>query len=276
VNFRRAVLHTLVGAYALDSLGEDDRARFERHLARCDACAQEVRGLRETTALLGSAAAASPPGPMRARVIAAAARIRQQPPAWAAGEDAGHGRPAWHRGPARLAWLARMARLIRPGGDTARRRRPLLRAALGLAVASAAAAVTLGVVAVGTQHRLDRAEERNREVAAVLTSRDAVMRTAPVSTGGTATVVMSHAMHMIVFSAGGLRPLSVTSGYELWLIGPRGVRSAGMLPPVSNGSTDPMVAAGIAAGDKIGLTVEPAHGSPHPTTRPVLMLPLPD
>jgi hypothetical protein len=36
-----------------------------------------------------------------------------------------------------------------------------------------------------------------------------------------------------------------------------------------------MVAGGVAAGDKVGVTAEPAGGSPHPTTPPVLMLLLP-
>ena len=69
----------------------------------------------------------------------------------------------------------------------------LPRVALVTAAASLAVAVVLGVVAVATQHRLNGANERNRQVAAVLTSRDAVLMTAPVTTGGTATVVMSHA-----------------------------------------------------------------------------------
>jgi anti-sigma-K factor RskA len=239
---RSAALHMLAGAYALDALDGTDRARFERHLARCEVCVQEVRGLAETAALLGTAAAVAPPQRMRAHVLAAATRTSQHPP------------PAAER-PVRR-WLPRLA---------------VMTAAVALACA-----VAIGVVAVGTQHRLDRAEECSREVAAVLTARDAVMMTAPVSTGGTATVVMSHAKHMIVFSARGLRPLPGARGYELWLIGPAGVRAAGMVPSPGNGMTAPMVASGIAAGDKVGMTIEPAQGSDRPTSPPVLMLPLTD
>lgn len=266
--FGRAALHTLAGADALDALDDADRSRFERHLVHCDVCAQEVRGLRETTALLGSAVAAPPPQEMRARVLAAAARARQHPLAPP---------PGARDRPGRLAWAGLLGGAGRPSRAGRRGRRAWLpRVALVTAAASLVAAVILGVVAVGTQHGLDRAEERNREVAAVLTSRDAVMMTAPVATGGSATVVMSHTKHMIVFSAQGLRPLSAARRYELWLIGPGGVRSAGMLPPPSNGMTPPTVAAGVAAGDKVGLTVEPAAGSARPTTLPVLMLPLLD
>ena len=49
-------LHTLAGAYAMDAVGTADRARFEQHLAACDECREEIRGLREATARLGQAA----------------------------------------------------------------------------------------------------------------------------------------------------------------------------------------------------------------------------
>lgn len=249
---RRAPLHALAGAYALDALGDADRSRFERHLAHCEVCAQEVRGLRETAASLGAAAAAPPPRRMRAHVLAVAGQTRQHPPARAAGEHL----PQHSLG----RWL----------------RRPRAGAALAAAAAALAGVVALGLVTLGTLHRLDRAEEGNRQVAAVLTARDAVLMTAPVRTGGSATVVMSHTKRMIVFSARGLRPLRGSRSYELWLIGPEGVRAAGMVPALGNGTAPPMVASGVAAGDKVGMTVEPAQGSNRPTTPPVLMLPLTD
>ena len=39
--------HTLAGAYAMDALDGQDRARFERHLERCEECTREVAGLHE-------------------------------------------------------------------------------------------------------------------------------------------------------------------------------------------------------------------------------------
>ncbi|HSZ39131.1 MAG TPA: zf-HC2 domain-containing protein [Trebonia sp.] len=74
-------LHLLTGTYALDALDADERARFERHMAGCDACQGEVRGLRETAARLAAATAIAPPPGMRRQVLAAAARTRQLPPA---------------------------------------------------------------------------------------------------------------------------------------------------------------------------------------------------
>jgi anti-sigma-K factor RskA len=72
--------HTLAGAYAMDALDDRDRRRFERHLRRCDACRQEVHGLRETAARLGTAAASPAPPDLKASVLAAARQTRQRPP----------------------------------------------------------------------------------------------------------------------------------------------------------------------------------------------------
>jgi anti-sigma-K factor RskA len=45
-----------------------------------------------------------------------------------------------------------------------------------------------------------------------------------------------------------------------------------MLPAAHGGMTGPVIASGVAAGDQLGLTVEPEGGSPQPTSRPILMV----
>ena len=80
MNLHRADVHTLAGAYAMDAISAPDRARFERHLAGCAACAQEITSLREATARLATATAVPPPSSMKERVMAAATLTRQQPP----------------------------------------------------------------------------------------------------------------------------------------------------------------------------------------------------
>ena len=48
--------HALSGVYALDALDTAaEAARFERHLSRCQACASEVRGFRDTATRLALA-----------------------------------------------------------------------------------------------------------------------------------------------------------------------------------------------------------------------------
>jgi anti-sigma-K factor RskA len=60
--------------------------------------------------------------------------------------------------------------------------------------------------------------------------------------------------------------------YELWLAGPAGVTPAGMLPPGRHGMSGPMVVVGLASGEKLELTVEPATGSRQPTSAPIVRL----
>jgi hypothetical protein len=48
-----------------------------------------------------------------------------------------------------------------------------------------------------------------------------------------------------------------------------------MLPAPHRGMTAPVVVSGVAAGDMVGLTAEPASGSTVPSSAPVLMLVLP-
>jgi len=250
-------MHALVGAYAMDAVSDAERAGFERHLAGCSSCSDEVRELREATAQLGAAAAVVPRAELKARALHAVTQTRQLPPLTS---------PASRAGPAGAAGAA--AAGIR--ADRTRRLAPRLSAAA--AVVAAAVIAILAVAMHGDQHQLDQAQRRSQAIAAVLTAADAAMLSAPVSTGGTATVVMSHAERKLVFTAAGLRALPAAKRYELWLMGPRGDKAAGMLAASRTGMTSPVVVSGLAAGDRISLTVEPASGSKRPTSPPLLML----
>jgi len=237
--------HTLAGAYAMDAVSAPDRERFERHLAGCPECAREIASLREATAVLGTAAAEPLPTGLKERVMAAAAMTRQQPPA-----DEAQPKPNARGVKLRsLAWPGRLA----------------LAAGAAIAAAVLAVAVVFGVSNGSMQQQLSRAQASSQQIAAVLTAQDAVMTSGPVSGGGTATIVMSHARHALVFTAQGLRALPASRGYELWLIGPAGTRPVGMLPAGHHGMTGPVIASGLRQGDHLALTAGPAGGTPHPT-----------
>ncbi len=247
--------HTLAGAYAMDAISERDRARFERHLAGCQECTQEIAGLREATARLGAATAVTPPAGLKERVMAAAAMTRQQPPATAE-PDA----------PARAG---AMVRAMRWGGAWLRSLawpgRLAMAAAAAAAVAVLALAVVFGVSDGSIRQQLSQAQASSQQIAAVLTAHDAQMLTGPVAGGGTATIVMSHSRHALVFTAAGLRVLPASRGYELWLIGPAGTRPAGMLTMGSHDMTGPVIASGLRQGDHLALTAEPAAGASQPS-----------
>jgi anti-sigma-K factor RskA len=50
--------------------------------------------------------------------------------------------------------------------------------------------------------------------------------------------------------------------------------SAGLLTVTSSGATAPALADGVLPGDRLGITVEPAGGTPQPTTTPVVVMPV--
>lgn len=244
MRLRRTEPHTLAGAYAMHALDAADTRRFERHLLRCAECAAEIAEFGEVAARMAAAAAAAPPEALKDKAITAAARVRQLPPA--TGEV----------GAARIS-----------------RRRPGW-LALAAACAFGVLAGIFGLTARSEQHQLSQDQQRTRQVAAVLTARDAVMVDGRVRTGGTAAVVMSSKERALVFAANGLRALASSKGYELWLIGPGGDTPAGMLPAPRQGRTGPVIARGLAPDERLGLTVEPAGGSKQPTSPMILELAL--
>jgi anti-sigma-K factor RskA len=256
----RRDVHTLAGPYAMDAISAPDRARFDRHLARCEDCEREIASLREATARLATAAAVSPPPALKARVMAAAAATRQRPPE----PEPDAALRTWSLRTGAL----RTGRTIRTGPGRPTPRRRLVMAAGAVAAAAVAAAVVFGVSNGGMQDQLSRAQASSQQVAAVLTARDATMMTGAVRGGGTVTIVMSHSMRELVFTAAALHALPASRGYELWLIGPAGDRAVIMLPPARHGMTGPVVASGLRPGDHLALTAEPAAGAAHPAGRP--------
>jgi hypothetical protein len=240
----RPDLHTLTGAYVLDAIADPaEEHRFGRHLRRCQACAAEVRGLREVTTSLALAAAAEPPPAMRERVMVAVRQTRQVAP------------ETEHRA---RSWRPRLA--------------PVLAAAAAVAIILAVAA---GIRLASTQRQLSAAQAQAQAIGAVLSAPDARILSGRTTVGGVATVVVSAARRDLVVAVAGLRPLPDGRVYQLWLMGPPRTRSAGLLPAAVRGHAGPVLATGLAAGDKLGITIEPAGGTRQPTTSPLLVLSLP-
>ncbi|NDU71919.1 hypothetical protein GWI34_04675 [Actinomadura sp. DSM 109109] len=235
-------LHALAGAYALDAVDDAERRSFERHLAGCEACATELREFRATTARLGMAVAEAPPPGLRARVLAEARNVRQLPP------------PS-----------PRRAADVRPIGPRRWRRA----AAAGLAAAACLVTAASVGVAVHERQRVERTEAAYRDVASVLSAPDARSATGRAAGGGTVTVVASASRGGVVVASSGLRALPSSKAYQLWLIGAAGPRPAGLLP---GDPGRPVVAGRWRPRDRIGVTVEPAGGSPRPTTEPIVLV----
>jgi anti-sigma-K factor RskA len=252
----RRNLHALAGVYALDALDDGaEQKRFTRHLRRCQACAEEVRGFQDVAAALAFAAAAEPPPELRDQVMAAVGHTRQLPPVMPRRRLRG-----WLLRPSQSVWLPQLA--------------------TATAAVAIAAVVALSIALSGTEQRLNSARAQSQAIAAVLAAPDVKAVTGPVTTGGMTTVLLSAGRRELVVSTSGLAALPAGHAYELWLIGPSStqesaVRPAGLLPPALAGLTTPVLASGLVAGDKLAMTVEPAGGTGQPTTTPILLLSLP-
>ncbi|MFC4048222.1 anti-sigma factor domain-containing protein [Actinomadura syzygii] len=233
--------HDLAGPYVLDALGDTERRRFEHHLPRCAACADETAGLRETTTRLALAVAHPPPPELRARVMTEIARTRQSPP-------------------------------------PLRRRLPSPRGRGGNWLAAAACLVLAVVGAITAAHfhgDAEHAQDLNRRIAAVMTAPDAQTSTAQTRDGATVTIVSSRSLDKAVITSSRLKRLPTAKTYQMWFLATSAApRSAGIMRPPADRPSWPIIATGLGNAQQIGMTIEPAGGSPQPSSAPFLTLPL--
>ncbi|MFG2633255.1 anti-sigma factor domain-containing protein [Streptomyces sp. NPDC048362] len=254
--------HDLTGAYALQALEDDERAAFERHLARCEACGQEVAEFTATAARLALACSVPARPALRERVLDRITGVRQVAPVVAPVRRA-RGRSPWGGGPAgRAGWSPR-------GGGAAR-----------WALAASVAAALFGGVAVWQYERAQDAREQvararrgGDDLAGVLAAPDARSRSARVA-GGTATVVVSAGRDRAVFLASRMDPPPRGKVYQLWFADGGTMRSAGLVDP-GRGSQAVLMSGEVGEASGVGVTVEPAGGSPRPTSAPLALLAVP-
>ncbi|WP_370942038.1 anti-sigma factor domain-containing protein [Amycolatopsis sp. cg5] len=229
-----AEVHMLAGAYALDAVTDLERAAFARHLAHCPTCAREVAGFRETAAKLGMAVATGSSTRLRSRVLTEIAETRQLAPA---PEIASAERRSW-------------------------------RTRVVIAVAAIAAAATL-VAGIGIGAlRPDPAPSAQLAVPAA--APDASVVRASGAGGCSVVVYFSRLRGEAAITARSLPALGAGRAYQLWVIGPRGAQSVGLL----HAESGTLTAALPADADRVAVTTEPAAGSPQPTTPAVVRVPL--
>lgn len=171
-------IHALSGAYAIDALDEHERALFERHLAECADCRDEVDSLRSAAASLAETTAVAPPVHLRADVLAEIGTVRPLPPLPRQQQGRAHGRGGRFR---------------------------------GLLVAAAAVAV------VGTGITLTQPWENDPSpVEQVIAAADSDRASAKLD-GGTITVYRSESLGKAALVTDDLPAVPAGKVYELWL-----------------------------------------------------------
>jgi anti-sigma-K factor RskA len=236
-------IHALSGAYAVDALDDDERARFEAHLAACAECQAEVASLQEATALLGGLEHAEPPASLRDSVLAGIRTVRPLPPETSAPA------PAPAAAPDNVRVL------------------PFRRRLVGLV----AAASLIGVAGVGTvvwqqQHSSSELSVADR----VLQAADAKRVNVSLPGGVSASVIRSVSEGRAVLVTHNMPAAPSGRVYELWLQTPAGK----MVPAgtMDKPGTEPVVLRGDATNaTAVGITVEPKGGSESPTSEPIAL-----
>ena len=254
-----AELHTLTGAYAVHALSAQERETFERHLADCPSCEREVTELRATAGRLGLAVSEATSPEMRASVLRKIAGVRQEPPKVTGGPAPGR------RG---------------TGGRSGRRLRSLPRFALAACLAAVAAVSGVAAVwqygaAQEAREQADRTRQRQEELARVLAAPDATTTGRTELPGGASgTVVVSRERDRAAFFVSGMEEPPSGKVYQLWFADGQKMRSAGLMD--SRGDSKAVLMEGkVGRASAMGVTVEPAGGSPQPTSEPLALMKLP-
>ncbi|MBE7324645.1 anti-sigma factor [Nocardioides sp. Y6] len=229
--------HLLTGVYALDAVDDAEREHFERHLADCEECAEEVDSLREAAALLTELTAVTAPPALTDDVRSAVAQVRPLPPV--------------------------VRRRVLP-----RQRAGLLAAAAAVVVAGAGVAVwsSLGDGPDSTTHTPTVAER-------VLAADDAQREVVDLGEAGRATVVRSVSQDRAVLLTEDMVAPPRGKVYQVWFATPQDdMVPAGVMARTPDQTLVLDGSARDATG--VGITVEPIGGSKAPTSDPIVLFDL--
>lgn len=218
-------IHDLSGAYALDALDDIERARFAAHLAKCPTCQRDVDDFRAAATHLGRAVSEPPPPALRASVLDAIGQVRQD----------------------------------RPGPPP---RRPRHTARWVTLAAGVAAALLIGVL---TAQLVSVRDDRNdtQQIAEVLTAPDAAFMDMHGDVGS-GRMAWSPSLGRSVLVVDGLPTLPSDRDYQLWFVVGGEQIPVGVYHPDDHRivATTPDLPEGL---EVLGITEEPAGGSPAPT-----------
>ena len=226
--------------YALHAVSESERFDIERRLATAglpvaDAFYDEVRAVRETMAVVSASSAEEPPAGLRARLLSSIADDNVRTLSTATRSG--------------VRWRT--------------------------AVLSAAAAVTVGMTAVGVGLALRPAAVPPQSTAQqVFSASDVHTVSGAIPAGGTATVVFSRDRNAGVLVMNDVPPPAPGTVYQMWLVSASGASLAGTMDAEAVAPSTTAVLENLGQSTKLAFTVEPASGSTKPTGQLIAELPL--
>lgn len=237
-----ADLHHLAAAYALDALDADERMEFERHLATCDVCSEDVTSFGAVAANLADASIAAPPNHVKDAVMAKVTATRQVAPLVPQADDA----PS-----------------LMPGGgagdvvNLAERRQRKFSVMNMLAVAAAVALIAVGAIVIAGQRGGPGVDD-------VIAAPDALV-TQLEGEAGSVRIVWSAERDQVAVLADGVGQPEIGFVYELWAIVGGTPTPAGLFE-ADDGVIRDVVDIDDVAAEAWGITIEPEGGSDAPTS----------
>lgn len=268
--------------YALDALTEHEAEAVEYALVAGSAeqrssMLAHIRSTREVAAdLVAEADLDAPPPPaLRARVLdlVAAEKTRHTGPALTGPQD---------RADDAEADRSEGSSTVIDLGRARARRRPWTMAGV-----AAAAALVLLAAGVAIGRLTDGADPQDNlpvaappaatmpgQISSLLGADDLEMARSAIGSTGMATVLASKSEDMAVISMTGLPEPAEGRAYQLWLMGDHPPIPAGTMESGQVGPSPSARLKGIRDSDQIGITEEPAGGSPSPTGEVLLAIDL--
>lgn len=242
--------HLDTGAMALHALSDEEAERFLEHLDGCPSCTLELAGFRETLAMVGATSSQVPPARLRSSVLAAVRQVPQLPPVVAGSGRTRHRAAETPESPATArahrAWF----------------RRP----ASWLTAAAAAVVLALGTVAV--VRSVAPAPDQQVALADCVSSAADTRVLDPIEQGG-GVVRFAPSCGAAVVDVSGLPALPGGRTYQLWVLAGDQARSVTLLDSAAQGQAQEWTAITRPGDTAIGITDEPAGGSPQPTSTPL-------
>jgi anti-sigma-K factor RskA len=223
--------HELIASYALGVLDDEERASFERHLAGCATCREELPSLADAASALAWATEPASPSPeLRGRILAGA----------------------------------------RKGGEVLPLvRRTRGRVLSGLAAAAACAAVGFAIWALSLHGSLGRERSaRAAQAAALAILADPLARRVPLAGRTGVLAVRADGSAALAITRLGAAPSGRT--YEAWVVRGRVPRRAGLFLGGASGATLVALDRPVRPGVSVAVTVERSQGVDRPTGRPIL------
>lgn len=299
----------LAGAYALNALDADETAEYERYLARSEQARIEAAELSDTAVALGLAVApVQPSSALKANLMAQIAATPQLAPLAAPttptvdtagpvdtttdapanvipigtttpsgpvatdGDARGTSTPNSAASPGALPAAGSGS----AGSASERAQRRWFQRPTGYLVAAAAAvAIFAGGTFTGQAlfgGTADQSAQQAARLAEINAAADSQRASTETSGGQEATLVWSGELGLSAIIVEDLPALGDDEDYQLWYIGEGGPVAAGTFDSDGSGTVWRVLDGTMAAGDAVGVTVEPAGGSDQPTSDPIVAI----